>query len=70
MSSPDSSRAGSTASAAPIDDHSSSRRHYDVNSADDQPLLYAKVSMFTPNKSELIIHPGTSSKAQIVAVSK
>lgn len=80
MSSPDSSRAGSTASAPPIDDNGLSRmyiitnplfrRHYNINSADDQPLFYAEISMFTPNKPDLILRAGTSSKAPIVAVSK
>ncbi|KAJ6137655.1 hypothetical protein N7471_004141 [Penicillium samsonianum] len=80
MSSPDSSRAGSTASAPPIDDNGSSRvynitnrlfhRHYDINSADDQPLFYGEISMFTPNKPDLILHAGTSTRAPIVAVSK
>ncbi|CAP74266.1 hypothetical protein E8E15_008779 [Penicillium rubens] len=80
MSSPGSSRAGSTASAPPIDDNVPSRvynitnqffrRHYDINSADNQPLFYGEVSEFTPNKPDLILHAGTSSKGPIVAVSK
>ncbi|KAJ5774631.1 hypothetical protein N7457_009527 [Penicillium paradoxum] len=74
-----SSRAGLTASAAPIDSISPSRvynitrpllhRHYIISSADDQPLLYGEISSFTPNKPDLTLHAGASSQAPIVAVS-
>lgn len=79
MSSPDSSRAGSTAPAPAIDNGPSRvynitnrlfHRHYDINSADDQPLFYGEVSVFTLNKPDLTLHAGTSSQAPIVAVSK
>ncbi|KAJ5208151.1 hypothetical protein N7449_002530 [Penicillium cf. viridicatum] len=78
MSSPDSSRAGSTASAPPIDDNGLSRmyiitnrlfrRHYDINSADDQPLFYAEISMFTPNKPDLILHAGIGNPEDVINV--
>ncbi|OQE01629.1 hypothetical protein PENVUL_c042G04303 [Penicillium vulpinum] len=68
------------ASALPIDDDGSSRvynivnrlfhRHYDINSADDQPLFYGEISMFTPNKPDVILHADTSTRAPIVAISK
>jgi hypothetical protein len=80
MSFSGSSRAGSTASAHPVEDNGPSRvynitnrllhRHYDITSADDQPLFYGEISMFTPNKPDLILHAGTSTQAPIVAVSK
>lgn len=46
------------------------RKHHDTKSEDDQPLFCTKVFMFTPNKPDLILHAGTSSKAPIVATSK
>ncbi|CAI7615287.1 unnamed protein product [Penicillium glandicola] len=80
MSSSASSRAGSTASNPPVEDDGPSRvynitnrlfrRNYNINSADDQPLFYGEVSIFTPNKPDIILHAGTSSHAPIVAVSK
>jgi hypothetical protein len=73
------SRAGSNASDRPVEDIGSSRsykiskplfhRHYDINSAEGAPLLYAVISLFTRKKRDLTLHAGTSSQAQIVAVS-
>lgn len=79
MSSPSSSRTGSTASAPPVEDTGPSRvfqitkrlmqRHYDISSSDDKPLFYGDISLFTPNKPDLTLHVGASSQGPVVAVS-
>ncbi|KAJ5130160.1 uncharacterized protein N7515_006199 [Penicillium bovifimosum] len=80
MSSRSSTRSGSDASVPPIDDNGPSRaynilrpmlhRHYDIKSADDQPLFYGEVSEFTPSKPDLILYAGANGQAPVVAVSK
>ncbi|KAJ5162859.1 uncharacterized protein N7500_004689 [Penicillium coprophilum] len=79
MSSQGPSRAGSAASAHPVDDIGFPRvysitnqifhRHYDINWVDNQPLFYGEISLLTPNKPGLTFHTGTSTRAPTVAVS-
>lgn len=78
MSSPGSSRTGSTASAPPTDSISARvfqitkrlmARHYDINAPDDRPLFYGDISLFTPSKPDLTLHVGGSNKGPVVAVS-
>ncbi|KAJ5084337.1 hypothetical protein NUU61_008916 [Penicillium alfredii] len=45
------------------------QRHYDIKS-DDQPLCHGEVSLFTPNKPDLILHAGANNQAPVVAVCK
>ncbi|KAJ5157550.1 uncharacterized protein N7482_008650 [Penicillium canariense] len=79
--SPASARSDSIESAPPeLDDASASRlfhiykpafrRHYEIKSADHQPLYYADISAFTHGKPDLTLHAGTNNQAPKVAASK
>lgn len=78
MSSPTSTRTGSTVSAPPADDGPSRvfqitkrlmQRHYEISSSDGKPLYYGDISLFTPNKPDLTLHVGAGSQGPVVAVS-
>jgi hypothetical protein len=45
-------------------------RHYEIKSADDQPLYYVNISNFKPNKPTVILHAGPGTKSPILAASK
>lgn len=46
------------------------RRHYEIKSANDNPLYHVDISAFTPNKPDLTLHAGTSTSAPKIAASK
>ncbi|GLI72328.1 hypothetical protein PoHVEF18_000498 [Penicillium ochrochloron] len=46
------------------------RRHYEIKSANEQPLYYVNISSFKPNKPELTLHASPSSTSPIIAASK